>query len=234
MKGNRIIETMGTIAKVEKLETLSTNILENTLVLDQVESFPGYHGSNLPSGYYPNTVYLILKKKLSAVKTMRITQKIRKSFKHPFDGTSASVCIQNDTLPCIRIRNLQNYNIIPELQKCYLYEGVTFMKKKNISGDGIIEITKHFELEELENGIFKDLEDPLMYYVQIPSQLSWHIFVEITVSIRRRIDKLNFDAALGVVYLKEICDVVRIFAKDMYIEDLRMVQGMYIEEIKKY
>ena len=45
MSGNKIIETMGSIAKVEKLETLDSNILVNTLALEEVEPFPGYHGA---------------------------------------------------------------------------------------------------------------------------------------------------------------------------------------------
>ena len=76
----RIIETMGSIAKVEKLETLSVNILENTLVLKEIEPFPGYHGANLPSGYNPTAVYLVLKKKVSSVRIKRITQGIHKFF----------------------------------------------------------------------------------------------------------------------------------------------------------
>ena len=65
MATTRIIETMGSISKVEKLETLDNNILENTLVLEEIEPFPAYHGANLPSGYNPTAVYLVIKKKLS-------------------------------------------------------------------------------------------------------------------------------------------------------------------------
>lgn len=234
MAGNRIIETMGSITKVEKLETLNNNILENTLVLDEVEPFPGYHGVNLPTGYNPNTVYLILKNEMSTVNIFRLNNHIRKYFKHSFDGTAASVCISNYILPCIRIRNLKNYSIIPDLQRSYISEGVTFMKKKKISGEGIIEIKKHFELEEFEDGIFKDNDDPLMFYIRIPQQISWHLFVEINASIRHNIDRLNYDAALGVIYLKEIYDVVRIFARDMTLDELRTIKGMYAEELKKY
>ncbi len=98
MSGNKIIETLGSIAKVEKLETLDSNILENTLVLEEVEPFPGYHGANLPSGYNPTAVYLIIKKKHSSIKIIRITQEIRKYFKHDFDGTTANICINNDCI----------------------------------------------------------------------------------------------------------------------------------------
>jgi hypothetical protein len=230
----KIIETMGSITKVEKLETLENNILENTLVLEQVEPYPGYHGANLPSGYNPAAVYLVIKEKLPAINILRITQKIRKFYKPAFDGTAANIRINNDVFNAIRLRNLLDIKIIPELQKNYMYEGISFPKKKSIKGDGIIELIKQFELEALGEDIYKDLEDALMYYFRIPDQLNWQMFVEITTSIRHNLDNLNFDAALGTLYLKEIIDVVRIFAKDMGTEDLSMIRERYLEELRKY
>jgi hypothetical protein len=231
---NKTIETMGSIAKVEKLETLNNNILENTLVLEEIEPFPGYHGANLPSGYNPTATYLVLKKKVSTIRIMRITQNIHKYFKPGFDGSPAEICINNDIFTCIRLRNFNNYGIIPELQKHYMHEGLKFMKKKKIHGDGIIEIKKHFELEKLGDCIFKDLEDPLMFYLEIPAHLNWSLFIEITTSIKHNLDDLNFDAALGAIYMKEITEVVRIFARDMSIEDLQKIRQRYNEELRKY
>jgi hypothetical protein len=231
---NRIIETMGTIAKVEKLETLDNTILENTLVLEEIEPFPGYHGANLPSGYNPTAIYFVLKKKTSTIRIMRITQQIHKYFKPGFDGTAAEICINNDVLQCIRIRNLDSYSIIPELQKHYMHEGLKFMKNRNIQGDGVIEIKKHFELEKLEEGVYKDLEDPLMYYLEIPTHLNWSLFLEITTSIKHNLDDLSFDGALGAIYMKKITEVVRIFARDVGMEDLQKIRQRYIEELRKY
>jgi hypothetical protein len=234
MSDNKIIETMGSIAKVEKLATLDGNILENTLVLEEVEPFPGYHGANLPTGYNPTAVYLIIKNKYSSIKIIRITQEIRKYFKYDFDGTAANICINNDVYNAIRLRNLEDIKILPELQKNYMYEGIKFPKKKSIKGEGIIELKKHFELEALGEGIYKDLEDPLMYYLRIPKHLSWQIFFEITTSIKHNLDNLNFDGALGSIYLKDIIDVVRIFAKDMGLDDLSMIRQQYLDELRKY
>lgn len=225
---------MGSITKVEKLETLNSNILENTLALEEVEPFPGYHGANLPSGYNPTAVYLIIKKKLSSIKIIRITQEIRKYFKHEFDGTAANICINNDVFSAIRLRNLEDIKILRELQQNYLYEGIKFVKKRKIKGDGIIELKKHFELEALGEGIYKDMEDPLMYYLKIPKHLSWQLFFEITTSIKHNLDNLNFDAALGSIYLKDIIDVVRIFAKDMELGDLSKIRQQYLDELRKY
>ena len=234
MSTTRIIETMGSISKVEKLETLDSNILENTLVLEEIEPFPGYHGANLPTGYNPCAVYLVNKKKHSPVKILRMTQEIRKSVKFELDGTSAEICINNDVFSCIRLRNLPEYSIIPELQKNYMHEGLKFRKKKKISGEAIIELNKHFELERMDEGIYKDMLDPLMYYIEVPRHLTRRLFLEITATIRHNIDNLNFDAAVGAIYLKDIIEVVRIFAKDVSREDLKVIQEKYIDEIRKY
>ena len=225
---------MGSIAKVEKLETLSVNILENTLVLEEIEPFPGYHGGHLPGGYNPTAVYLVLRKKVSTVRIMRITQHIMKYFKHTFDGTAAEININNDVFYCIRLRNFKEYEILPDLQKAYMHEGMKFMKNKKITGSGIIEIKKHFELEKIGEGMYKDLEDPLMYYLQIPKHLNWSIFSEITTSIKHNLDDLSFDGALGAIYMKEVTEVVRIFAGEMGVEDLQKIRERYLEELRKY
>ena len=96
MATTRIIETMGSISKVEKLKTLDTNILENTLVLEEIEPFPVYHGANLPTGYNPRAVYLVNKKKFSTIRIQRMTQVIRKIVKFELDGTAAEICINNN------------------------------------------------------------------------------------------------------------------------------------------
>ena len=108
------------------------------------------------------------------------------------------------------------------------------MKKKKISGAGIIEIKKNFELEKMAEGMFKDLEDPLMYYLQIPKHLNWSLFSEITTSIKHNLDDLSFDGALGAIYMKEITEVVRIFARDMSVDDLQKLRERYLEELRKY
>jgi len=187
----------------------------------------------LPTGYNTATVYMVTKKKVSTIRILRMTQNIKKYTKEEFNGTSATVSINNNVFNCIRIRHINGYGIVPGLQKSYMHEGVNFMKKKSINGEGIIEVNKHFELEECGDGIYKDLEDPLMHYIRIPTHLNWNQFLEITTSIKRNIDDLSFDGALGAIYLKEIIDVVRIFTKDMTTDNLKKIRNLYLEELKK-
>jgi len=225
---------MGLISKTENLTTVKHNVFPNTFVLENMEPFPGYHGENLPTDSIPMSVFLITKLKYPAEKILRISQNIKKYFKHEFDATYGELFIYNDCFSCIRIKGLKSYDFISELQCCYLDEGIKFMKKKNISASGIIQVYKHFVLEQIDEGLYKDCEDPLMNYFQIPVQLKWELFEKITYSIKNNIENSNFDAALGFIYFREIIDVVRIYAKEMNPEKLKILRDSYINGIRKF
>jgi hypothetical protein len=235
MDKNTIIQTIGGVAKEENLFTLTTHIMPNTFVLENEVPYPGYHGINLPTDSKPISVFLITKKKYSTEKILRITHNIKKYFEHPFDAVPGVICIQNDTLSCIRIKDLDNYDLVEDLQKCFFSEGIQLMKKKNISAPGVIQLKKQFNIVPVEDGIYKDLDDKSMFYISISKQLSWQLFVQITGKIRNNIDKemANFDAALAAIYTRNILDVVRIYAREMDIEWLKEIQNRYLEEISK-
>jgi hypothetical protein len=228
------IETVGTILKVETLTTLTESILNNTLVLENIEPFPGYHGSNLPTEPIPHYLYFILNKKYATERIIRITQSIKRYFKPEFDATAGRICIYNDQFYCVRVKDLKSFANIAELQSCYYDEGLRFMKKKNISGPALIRLNKYFILQKLEEGIFLDLEEPRMHYLQIPLQLRWKLFEKITYTIKNNFDNPNFDSALGSIFLKEVIDVLRIFAKEWNIDRLRDLRKKYLDEIARY
>jgi len=233
MGNHKFIETIGGLAKEESLITLTEHIMPNSFVLETLEPFPGYHGTNLPSDSKPISVFLITKKRYSTEKIFRVAQMIRKYFNHTFDAVPGTICIQNDTIPCIRIRYLDNYELIGELQKCFFSEGIVFAKKRNIKADGVIQLRKHFIIEEIEEGIYKDHDDPSTYYIRINQQLTWKLFMQITEKIRNNIDNANFDAALAAIYTKDIIDVVRIYASNISLESLRLLMEKYNQEIKR-
>lgn len=234
MEVKKIIQTMGSIAKVEDLKVLHTHVLPNTMVMEESEPFPGYHGTNLPTGKKPLWLFFLTQKRYSLERILRTTQSIKKYFKHDFDATAGNLCIFNDQFGCIRIRNLEQYGLISELQACYRDEGIKLLKKKKIEGQAIIQIKKYFELEILEEGIYKDLEDENMFYLVISENLTWKLFKEITEHLKRNHPEWHFDAALGSIFFKEIVDVVRIYSSDIDLEQLKALGETYEKEIKKY
>ncbi len=227
------IETIGSIAKLETLISVDNNVMPNTLVLESMEPFPGYHGNNLPTGSIPYSIFMITAKKNTFERIQRITHNIKRFLKFSFDASWGKICIHNDNYYCIRLRGLESYEVIPEIQSNYVDEGIKMMKKKKVSSQAIIQLKKSFYLREAEEGIYFDLEEPLMYYLKIPIQLKWNAFKSITGKVKQNIDYSGFDAAPGAIYLRDLIDVVRIYARDWEIDQLRNVREKYLSEIKK-
>ena len=94
-------------------------------------------------------------------------------------------------------------------------------------------VTKHFGLEQIEEGVFKDINDPLMHYLEIPVALSWKVFEAITNKIKNNLENNNFDAALGVLYIRDIMDMIRIYENNPGIGKLVSLRKMYLDKIRK-
>ncbi len=234
MKKINEFETIGSIAKEETLKSVDHNIIQNTFVLFNLEPFPGYHGENLPDDKHPDTVFLVTSKKYSTEKIIRTSQHIRKFMKVDFDAGPGRICVYNDTYFCIRIRELKSFEAISEIQSGYMDEGIQFMKKKNLNATALILLKKAFLLNGTDNEIFTDLEDPSMFYLRIPYQLTWQVFKAITKIVKNNMDNTNFDAALGYFYMREIVDFIRIYVANYDMEKLHQIRKKYLEEITRY
>jgi hypothetical protein len=228
-----IYQTLGALAKEETLKTVEHNVLPNSFVLESEEPYPGYHGANLPTGTRPEAIFLMIREKLSTEKIIRISQNIKTKTNLVFDAAPGKICIYNETYYCIRIRSIDSYEIIPDIQSNYVKKGIDFMKKKKVHAPGLIQLKKSFYLEELNEDVLQDLDDERMYYLRIGRQVSWEKFKHITQKIKNNIDNNNFDAALAAIYAKEVIDLIRIYAKDLDTDRLNFLEEKYREELSK-
>lgn len=227
------IEVFGGIAKLENLVSLHEHVMQNTLVLESEVPFPGYHGANLPQEPVPNALFFVTSKMHTIEKVIRATTDIKKYFPHKFDSATGKICIYNDTMGCIRIRGLESFDFISELQANFIDAGFKFKKRKTVNAPCIIQLKKSFIIEPVSNNTFKDLEDESMYYLQIPKQLKWKMFESITQKVKNNMDNSNFDAALGSIYYQGVKDVVRIYSHDITMDRLNDIREKYIKEIEK-
>ncbi len=232
-----MIETIGYITKEEKLVSLEHDIIPNTQVIETREPFPGYHGKDLPgelSASAPEFIFFVTKQKYTTEHIARVTKNIRKYFKEEVDIARAEINIFNNKYPSIRVKNCQDFSKIAELQSCYKGEGIKFAKKTKVDTLGLIRIQKHFNMEEVATGIFKDLEETNTSYLQIPVELKWPQFKSITIKIKNNMDDSNFDAALGLFYRKGgLVDFVRIYAENADTKRLEDIRDRYTKEISR-
>jgi hypothetical protein len=101
-------------------------------------------------------------------------------------------------------------------------------------GPARIKIFKAFRLNEIAEGLYRDLNDGEKIYIQIPHSINWKRFDYIMKKIKSHIDNPNFDAALGVIY--RFCgpeDVIRIYDQIKTLERAIQLRKLFVKEIKK-
>lgn len=228
-----IIETMGSISKEVKFVNLNDRIIPGTLVLEAQEPFPGYH-HDVPLPTVPGTIYFVTAEFYTREDITRKGQDIKKIVNESFDAATGQVSIYNDVYPCIRVHDLKSFDYIEEIQNCFKDFGIKFRKNKKINAKGITKIKKYFVLNELEEGVYLDMENDKMAYFKIPN-LSWKIFEKITYTIKNNWEKAMFDAAIGTFYRRhELQDMIRIYRDNISKEILMEIRQKYLDEIMKY
>ncbi len=225
------LETFGSLIKEENLKTVDDGIIPNTLVLENKDPFPGYYGA-VPNDKVPDSFFLVMTKKESTEKILRLTHIIRKNSNIGFEGSPGKICIYNDTYYSIRIRGLSDFSKLWEIQNYYRDNGIQYVKKKKLDANAVIQIKKIFEVAEFKENILKDAVRD-MYYLKINRQLTWSHFRTLTGQVKNNLKNASFDAALAVIYGTEVLDLIRIYAKDLTIEYLLEIHAKYNEFLHK-
>jgi hypothetical protein len=237
MTNSDIIERYGNLLKSEHLVTMTDKIMPNTFVLEAPEPFPGFFNyySESPKESKPLYIYLVVDHLYTLEEITRARQSIKTYFPSPFHADAGTVTIYNKLYHVIRIRHLENYDQIKDLQACFIDQGFVFKKKpsKKIEASGLIRIKKFFHLQKVDDGIYLDLIEKDHGYITIPKYYKWTEFEELTRKVKYNWNRSMFDAALGHFHNNfEIEDMIRVFHSKIDIEMLREIKKKYFEQIK--
>jgi len=234
MKTKCILETAGYILKKERLSAITSNILPNTLVLENAAPYPGYHGKNLPSESIPRSIFLVLKEESSTEEIARIAKKISSYKEHTCTSNYAEIQIYNDLYHCVRVKGLSCFEKIPEIQGCFQDEGLKYKKSKPLNEEGLIKVHKVFRISIEEAGMYRDEFEKEKCYFTLPETLTWKEFETITRMVKNNLVDRNFDVALGcMLRFREIEDIVRVYDKHKSPERIRMIREQYRHEIPR-
>ncbi|HYW95677.1 MAG TPA: hypothetical protein VE870_08825 [Bacteroidales bacterium] len=229
METETIIETRGIIVKEENVQTIKFNILRNTFVLESTNPMPGYYGENTPDTEKPRSVFIILDKKYDQLFLARRLKDIGRVRDFKCFCGYGHITIGQKMFYCVRIKNLGFFSSIPSIQSQLEDSGVGLMKAQDIKATALIEIHKSFLISPVSGGIFKDRFDPDRYYIELPSEMSWNRFKELTHQIKLNMDNNQFDAAMGIIFLmRGPMDVVRVYDKNNEAGRMEEIQRSYL------
>jgi hypothetical protein len=230
----RLIETIGKLVKKEILRSVEHETHSDKLLFENMEPYPGYHGTTIPDKLEADSLFAITKMKYNDERVIRAIQSVKSKTDLEFDAAPGSVKYQNATYNCVRFRGVQ-YKDAGDLIRLFDETGLVFYRQRNVrSFETIIEIRKYFSLKETIDGIFEDQLQGNTSYIELPVLLTWTQFEKITMGIKYNMEDRNFDAAQSSVYCdKGLMDFVRIFDMESCQGKLIHIREKYLEAIDK-
>lgn len=239
MENKELMEGFGFIVKKEKLASLASDHNYHELILEDIAPFPGFYDHfHVPNEQElkPRSLFFIIKgfDVCNEDQFVRKTIDIKKTFPHEFDAVLGQLELFNKIASCIRI-NLNNYGVLPELVEAYKQQGVVFYKHKNVKPyQSLIKLRKYYDMEKVDEGIYKDRDQACTYYLHMPVNVAWKDFETLTYTIKNNTSFSNFDAAQSSIYRKTgLMDFVRIYHHHINIDRLHYLRDTYRKEIAR-
>jgi len=232
---SRKFSSIGTVTKKGKL--ILNDRIDCTAALIFIEEYPysGYYGTTVPDKGEPKSLFLVTRTDYDDDKIIRAIQGVKSHCEYDFDAVPGTISFLNKNFGMIRIRNISCLQVLM-LIDAFREEGIEFNHHQKFPAfEGIIRVTKYFNTEEVEDGIFIDLDNSLRGYLQIDRKLSWKTFENIYRDVRNNITDFTFDAALVTMYNeKGILDFVRIFDRKRTVEKLRVIYKKFKDIMGRY
>lgn len=226
--------SIGTVTKKDWIILNDRIDDKSALVFISEYPYSGYYGSTVPDKEEPQSMYLVTDKNYDDNDIIRAIQAIKTYFEHSFDAVPGWISFLNRHLGIIRIRCL-SYQYVPHLVEAFRKEGISLMHHRSFPHfEAMVRVTKYFKTEEVDDGIYIDLENTSLAYLHIDKYLTWEKFEELYRDVRNNITEFSFDAALATMYNEHgILDFIRIYDENRSVEKLRIIHKKFKDRIKK-
>ncbi|MGE4586834.1 MAG: hypothetical protein AB7D05_05785 [Mangrovibacterium sp.] len=234
MESKKGIEVFGTINKQETVLSVTDRVLPGSLVFEAIAPFPGYYHAE-PNTTRPVYLYLALQEQYPLIDIIRASEKVERIFDEHFDAGKGFLQIRTDTYYVLRIRHLNQYDLIGKLQQSYRSQGLLPLQKtlRGLEETARIRVVKFFQLEPLEEGIYLDRKEACHAYLEIPRHHSWEEFNELTMRVKYNWEGSKFDAATGAFHHQgRLHEFVRIYSSRLSPDFLQQLRQLYLKKIR--
>ena len=233
MEQNQVIETIGSITKTEHLASVESNVIENSLVLRNVNPFPGIRGIEGFNTDKPESIFIIMRYRYAPEKINRINATLLHHINLQRYPSYGEILADENILPCVRLKGLDDYSLIHLAQNFLRNNDLQLMAYRNLDAVCRIKIFKTFRLAEIGDGLYRDLQDGEKFYIRIQQPLNLKRFEYITKKIKFELQNAEFDAALGIIYrFIGPENVIRIFDRDKSHQRALELRKLFLKEIK--
>jgi len=225
-------ELIGKIIIQENIDTIDENKIPKTFVINVPDPFESYY-SRFTDINKPISIIFVTKTANSFEKILRVTRSINKKHHLKLNGAKCEITIGSRKLNGVRVKGINRYTEIEQIQRYYEETGYDFAKSEKFKDtEAIIRINRFFRINKLEKGIYESKDENDVFYVEVPRYMSWEEFKRLTYEVKNNISDRNYDIAKGIFYTKGgISEMLRIVKPKASIEFLKTIQQKYIDRL---
>ena len=226
------LEYLGKIIKQENIDTIDENKIPKTFVINVPDPYKSYY-TRFTDIDKPVAVIFVTKSINSFEKILRVTKAINDKYNLKLAGAKCEVNIGSRKLNGIRVRGINRFTEVAQVQQYFKDEGYDFARSEKFKDtDSLIRINRFFNIEKLDEGIFKSNTEEDVYYVTISKYMTWEEFRTITFEIKNNVSDKNYDIAKGVAYVNGgVIEFLRIVKPKATLEKLKMIQQKYVDRL---
>lgn len=226
-------ELIGKVIIQENIDTIDNNKIPRTFVINVPDPYNSYY-SRFTEINKPSSVIFITKEPNSFEKILRATQRINKKNNLELDGAKCEVSMGSRKLYGIRIKGIDRYHEIPEIQQHYKDHGFEFARSEKFKDrDSLIRINRFFDISKLDEGIYKSNLEEDVYYAVIPQFMTWEQFREYTFEIKNNLSDNRYDIAKGIIYIDHgITEILRIVKPKATLDTIKNIQQKYLDKLQ--
>jgi hypothetical protein len=226
-------ELIGKITLEEIINPLDENKIPNTFVIHVPNPLATYY-TRFSEINRPNSILFITKSSGSFEEILRITKRINGLLDMKLKAAKCEMKIGSRKYNGIRIKGINRYSHIRNIQEAYKNEGFDFARNVRLKSEteALVRVNKFFNLKHISERIYQSPYNNDRFYVVIPKQMTWDEFREMTFKIKNNISITNFDIVKGIFYENDgITDMLRIIKPNITLEMVKKIEQKYLEEI---
>ncbi|WP_111709277.1 hypothetical protein [Lutibacter citreus] len=226
------LEYVGKIIKQENIDTVDENKIPRTFVINVPNPFNSYY-SRFTDIKKPDSIIFVTKTPNSFEKILRVTAAINEKYNLSLDSAKCEVTIGSRKLNGIRVKGINRYTEIEQIQQYYKDAGYDFAKSEKFKDtDSLIRINRFFDIEKLAEGVFKSNMEQDVYYVTISKYITWEEFRKITFEIKNNSSDKSYDVAKGIVYIDGgIKEFLRIVKPKFSLESIQLIKDRFEQKL---
>ncbi|GEM_PF-213404 len=226
-------EVIGKIIKQENISTIDQNKLPNTFVINVPDPYKSYY-NRFTHINKPSSIIFVTKTPNSFENILRTTRKINKAYNLNLLAAKCEVAINRRKINGVRVRGINRFNEIPQIQQYYKDAGFDFAKSEKFEDvEALIRINRFMNIEKLEEGFYHSGTEENAYYIEIPKHINWDEFRTMTYEIKNNISDKNYDIALGILYQNSgITEILRVYRPKISLEMLKTIKEKYLKKLE--